>query len=187
MRRLRNPADLLDRLSLASREQLALRVAVPVATVAFVVLIRVATGELHLLLGAVAVLLSVAVAVSPGSNAALGLVLYLGAMWLLSVPDRLDAWAPMAALLLCVIHLACTLASYGPPGLVLDRRLLRVWRARLLGCLAAALVVWVAALVVSSLALSGRAVALALGLVAVLCWALVVRLNVPGPDPSPLD
>jgi hypothetical protein len=183
MRRFSNPTDLLDRVSLSSREQLALRAAVPVSTLLFAVVVRVSTGELHPVLGAAGVLLSIAVAAAPESGAALGLVLYLGAVWLLTVPDRLDAWTLPAALLLAVVHLACTLASYGPPGLSLDRRLLRRWLVRLVGSSAAALAVWGAALVVSSADRPASAVALALALVVVLCWAAVVRRSVAGPHP----
>jgi hypothetical protein len=186
MRRLPHPADLLDQVGLSSREQLAFRAAVPVATLLLVAVFREASGRLHPVLGAVALLLAVVAAVSPGSDAALGLVLYLGAMWLLTVPERLDPWTPAVALLLCLIHLGCTLASYGPPGMTLDRRLLRRWRARLLGCLAAAVLLWGAALLISSLGSRGGPVALALGLGALVGWVLVVRLRVPGPDPASL-
>jgi hypothetical protein len=183
MRLLPNPADLLDRVSLSSREQVALRVAVPVSTVLFALAVRVSSGELHPLLAAAAVLLSIAAATAPESNAALALVLYLGVVWLVTVPGRLDAWTLVAALLLALVHLACTLASYGPPGLSLDRGLLRRWCLRLLCCLAAALAVWVAALAVSSFGRPASAVALTLGLVVVLCWAALVRRSVAGPPP----
>ncbi|MDX6299732.1 MAG: hypothetical protein QOF53_946 [Nocardioidaceae bacterium] len=183
MSRFPSPADLLDRVSLSSREQLALRAAVPVSTLLFALAVRVSSGELHPVLGGTAVLLSVAAASAPRSSAALALVLFLGATWLLAVPDRLDAWTLIAAVLLAVIHLACTLASYGPPGLTLDRELLRRWGIRLAGCLAAALAVWAAALAVSSFGRPASAVALALGLVVVLCWVAVVRRSVAGPLP----
>lgn len=183
MRRFRNPADLLDRVSLSSREQLALRAAVPVCTLLFVLVVRVSTGQLHPVLGGTAVLLSLVVASSPESGAALALVLFLGAVWLLTGSGGLDAWTPVAALLLAVIHLACTLAAYGPPGLTLDAGLLRRWGRRLVGCVAAALAVWGAALAASALGRSASAVALALGLLVVLCWAAVVRRSVAGPPP----
>ena len=61
-------------------------------------------------------------------------MVYLGGLWAVATP-RLDLWTLLAAADLLALHLACTLASYGPPGLVLDRRLPRAVAPRATVCL----------------------------------------------------
>jgi hypothetical protein len=55
----------------------------------FLALVPLGGGVFHPVLCAVAVALAVLVALLPESNAALGLVLYLGVLWLLSSPGGL--------------------------------------------------------------------------------------------------
>jgi hypothetical protein len=182
MSSLQTRAGLLDELVLCSRQQLVLRAVVPLATLVFLALVPLAGGAYHPVLSAGAVLLAVVVALLPESHAALGLLLYLGALWLLAVPDRLEGWSWGGALALGALHLACTLASYGPPGLTLERRFLRLWFRRAVLCLLAALVVWLAARLVGALDRPPTAWALALGLVVVVAWSalLTVRLAPSG-------
>jgi hypothetical protein len=182
MSSLQTRAGLLDELVLCSRQQLVLRAAVPLATLVFLALVLLAGGVYHPVLSAGAVLLALVVALLPESHAALGLLLYLGALWLLAVPDRLDGWAWGGAVALCSLHLACTLASYGPPGLTLERRFLWLWCRRAVLCLLAALVVWLAARLVGALDRPPTAWALALGLVVVVAWSALLTVRLAGSD-----
>ena len=79
-------------------------------------------------------------------------------------------------------HLACTLASYGPPGLVLDRALLARWRGRTTVCLGAAVLVWLAAPGLAFLDLPPDALAVGAALLVLLGWVgfLTVRLGQGG-------
>ena len=168
----------LDRFSLASPQQRVLRVSVPVAACVFLALVPAAGGVFHPVFTIVAVLLAVLVALMPESNAALGLLVYLGVLWMLAVPGSLDIWTLAAAGDLLVLHLACTLASYAPSGLALDHALLTLWRARFVVCFAAAVLVWFVARSVAFLALPASGLALALALALLLAWVtfLTVRL-----------
>jgi hypothetical protein len=182
MSSLQTRAGLLDEIVLCSRQQLVLRAAVPLATLAFLAMVLLADGAYHPVLSAGAVLLAVVVALLPESHAALGLLLYLGALWLLAVPDRLAGWSWGGAVALCVLHLACTLASYGPPGLTLERRFLWLWCRRAALCAVAALLVWLAARLVDTLDRPPTAPALALGLVVVVAWSALLTMRLAPPD-----
>jgi hypothetical protein len=168
---------LLDRLVLASLQQQALRAVALLATLVFLGLIA-AGGVYHPVFTAVAVLLSLLVVLAPESNAPLGLLVYLGALWALSVHGSLDLLTLAAAVDLFVLHLACTLASYGPSGLSLDPSLLALWRGRLVLCVAAAVLVWAVARVLDFLDLPASGLALGLALLVFLAWVtfLTVRL-----------
>jgi hypothetical protein len=168
----------LDRVSLASTQQRACRLAVLATTGVFVALVPVSGGDFHPVFSTLAVLLAVLVALIPESNAALGLVLYLGVLWVFATRDALDPWTPVAAVDLWVLHLACTLSSYGPPGLRLDRPLLALWWRRFWVGVAAVLLTWLAATIVEFLDLPASGLALAIALLAFLGWItfLTVRL-----------
>ena len=86
----------------------------------FLAAVPASGGVFHPVFTVVGVLLAILVTLLPETNAALGLVLYLGGLWMVSTSGRLDLWTLAAALLLFALHLACTLSSYGPPGLRLD-------------------------------------------------------------------
>ncbi len=169
---------LLDRVSLSSPQQRACRLVALAAAWAFLALVPAAGGVFHPVLTTVAALLAVLVALLPESNAALFLMVYLGVLWMLALPGTVDLWTLGAAVDLCVLHVACTLASYGPPGLTLDRPLLTVWRDRFLLCVGAAVLVWVVARGIRFLDLPASGVAVALALVTLLGWVtfLTVRL-----------
>lgn len=139
----------LDELSRLGRQQWLLRASVPLATVLMVAVQAAAGAPLHLVLPLLAVVLSLGVALFPDSGAGLVLVLLLGGHWLLAVPEQLGGWLLLAALILATIHLAATLAGYGPPSLVLDRVLLLLWGRRFALVAAATTVVWLAARVLS--------------------------------------
>lgn len=173
-----HPAGVLDRLSLSSPQQRVFRAVGLAAALVFLGLVPAAGGVFHPVLTAVAVLLAVLVALAPESNAPLALLVYLGLLWSLSLPGEVDLWTLAAAVDLCVLHLACTLASYGPPGLVLDRALLARWRRRLGLCVGAAVLTWLMATAVSFLDLPASRLALGLALAVFLGWLsfLTVRL-----------
>ena len=169
---------LLDSISLSSAQQRAFRAVALLGALAFLALVPASGGVFHPVFTTGAVLLAVLVALLPESNAALGLLVYLGVLWMLAASGELDMWTLVAAVDLCTVHLACTLASYGPPGLTLDRHLLALWRGRFVLCVAAAVLVWATARVLAFLSLPASGLALALALVAFLGWVgfLTVRL-----------
>jgi hypothetical protein len=164
----------LDRISLASPQQRGLHLVALLTGVLPLVLVPAAGGVFHPVFTTVGVLVAVLAALAPASNAPLGLVVLLGSLWALSVPRGVDAWTLAVAVDLCVLHLACTLASYGPPGLVLDRALLALWRGRLVLCLGAAVLVWAASRVVGFLDLPESGLLVGLALLALLGWLVLL-------------
>ncbi len=168
----------LDRISLASTQQRVCRLVVLATTVLFLVLVPASGGVFHPVLTTLTLLLALFVAVLPESNGALALVLALGGLWWLSTDAALDVWTLVAAVDLWALHLACTLASYGPPGLRLDGPLLRLWWRRFWVGVGAALLVWLVGRLLEFLDLPASGLALALALLALLGWVtfLTVRL-----------
>jgi hypothetical protein len=164
----------LDRISLASTQQRVCRLVVLATTVLFLVLVPASGGVFHPVLTTATLLLALLVALLPESNAALGLVLALGLLWLLSTVAALDLWTLAAAVDLWALHLACTLASYGPPGLRLDRSLLTLWWRRFWVGIGAALMVWLAGALLELLDLPASGLALALALLAFLGWVTLL-------------
>ena len=170
--------NVLDRVALSTPEERALRAVVLVTPLVFLALIPVGGGVFHPVFSAVAVGLAVLVALLPEGSAALGLVLYLGVLWMLSAPEPLGCWTLLATADLYLLHLACTLLSYGPPGHRPDATLLGLWSRRSVLCLGAAVLVWLVARTVSFLDLPASSIALGLALVVLLGWValLTVRL-----------
>jgi hypothetical protein len=166
----RDLGGLLDRVALSSPQQRLLRATAPLGTVVFLVLLVLAGGEFRPFLGAMAVALGLVVALVPESHAPVGLLVWLGLLWGVSAPGDLDGWLLLATADLLLVHAACTLASYGPPGLTLDGALVRVWVRRGLVCLAAGVAVWAAAVVVRFLALPGSGLLLGAALLVSLGW-----------------
>jgi hypothetical protein len=170
--------NVLDRVALSTPEERALRAVVLVAPLVFLALVPVGGGVFHPVFSAVAVGLAVLVALLPEGNAALGLVLYLGVLWMLSAPEPLGVWTLVATVDLYVLHLACTLLSYGPPGHRPDATLLSLWSRRSVLCLGAAVLVWLVARTVDFLGLPPSGAVVGLALVVLLGWValLTVRL-----------
>ncbi len=169
---------LLDDLSRLSRQQWLLR-AVPLpATVAFLVLVSAAGASFRVPAAVAAVLLGVLVTVVPDSGAALGLLAVLVGLWLLAVPEQVDGWTLLAGLDLLVLHLAVTLASYGPPSTTLEPAMLGTWarRALLLACVGA--VTWLVARLAAGAGAGPTGWTMAVGLATLLAWTgyLSVRL-----------
>jgi hypothetical protein len=170
----------LDRVALSTPEERAMRAVVLGSALVFLALVPLGGGVFHPVFCAVAVALAVLVALLPESNAALGLVLYLGVLWLLSMPGHLDGWTLAAAVDLYVLHLACTLLSLGPPGHRPDGALLGLWWRRSVLCLGAAVLVWAAARVVAFLHLPPSGAAVGLALVLLLGWLAVLTGRLAG-------
>jgi hypothetical protein len=143
----------------------------------FLALIPLGGGVFHPVLSVVGVGLAVLVALLPDGNAALGLVLYLGVLWMLSAPDPLGGWTLLATIDLYVLHLACTLLSYGPPGHRPDATLLGLWSRRSVLCLGAAVLVWLFARTVDFLDLPPSSTVVGLALLVLLGWVAVLSLR----------
>ena len=171
----------LDRVVVASRQQTVLRVALLVAGVGVVVLVRAAGGSPGTFTTVVLVILGLVAATVADSSAPLFFVLALGWLWAAEVPDVWSGWTLGAAALLTVVHVTSTLCGYGPPALQLPTRLLLVWASRAMVMLASAALVWVAAGVLTTLelppnrALVVAALALVGGWVGVLLSRLLSR------------
>ena len=167
-----------ERLALIGRQQVVLRCVAGAASVGMLALVSVAGGGFHPILSTVLLLLTALVMLVPDSAAPMFLLLGLGGLWGVYVPETLGAWTLVAAADLLVLHLACTLASYGPPQLSLDPVMFRLWRGRAAVLLAVTALVWLGARLLGGLGLdpSGLVSAAALGvLLAWLVW-LSVRL-----------
>jgi hypothetical protein len=175
---LADPSYLLDRLALSSGQQRWFRASVLVAALGFLAVVWM-HGDHHPWLTVVGVVVAAQAAGMPETNAPLVLLAYLGLLWLVATPDRLDGWTLAAAALLFAVHLACTLVSHGPAGLRLDARLLRLWALRAAVCLAAASLVWLAGRTVAALHRPPSSVVLGVALAVVLAWCCLVALRLP--------
>ena len=167
----------LDRVALSTPEERALRALVLVTPLVFLALIPAGGGVFHPVFSAVAVGLAVLVALLPEGNAALGLVVYLGVLWFLSAPEPLGGWTLVATVDLYLLHLACTLLSYGPPGHRPDATLLALWSRRSVLCLGAAVLVWLVARTVDFLDLPPSGAVVGLALVVLLGWVAVLTVR----------
>lgn len=76
------------------------------------------------------VLMSGAWAWRPESAVGLLVLLVVAGWWAVSAQASVGPGVLVAALALLAAHLAALLASYGPPGTVLDRRLVLTWLRR---------------------------------------------------------
>ena len=175
-----DPNDLLDRLSSTSIQQRVLRTTMVAAAGAFLAFVPAAGGGGHPWLSGAGLLLALVAAAAPESHAPLGLVLFLGAFWLVAVPDRLSAATVPAAAALAVLHVAATLAAHGPPGVTVEPTLLRTWAVRTLLCVASAAGLWLVARTAATLHGPQSAAAVALALLAVLGWCLLVAVRITG-------
>ena len=172
--------NVLDGIARSSPSQRVLRGVEVAAPVLFLAAIPASGGAFHPGLSIISVLLAVLMALLPDSHTALGLVLYLGGLWAMSTRG-LDLWTLVAVVLLLALHLACTLSSYGPPGLRLDAVLLAVWRRRTMLCVEAAVLVWAVAVVLDLLDLPASRVAVGAGLLVVLAWVALLTVRLAGP------
>jgi hypothetical protein len=166
-----------QRLGLASREHVVLRGLSGLAGIQFLALVVWAGGDYHplfslALVGFIAVALLI-----PDSGAPLFLVLGLAALWAVSVPEALSWWTLLAALDLLVLHVACTLASYGPPQVVLGRRMFLLWGGRAALMAAVTALVWLAGRVLGALDLSATGLVTAAALAMLLGWTALLSVR----------
>jgi hypothetical protein len=170
-----------ERLSRASRQQVLLRGVAGLAAAQLPLLVVLAGGVFHPLLTLALMGLVALVLLLPDSDAPTLLVLAFGGLWAISMPATMSVWTLLAAVDLLVLHLACTLASYGPPQLVLERAILVLWAGRGSLLLAVTALVWLAARLLGALdaepsrLLTAAAFSLLLGWVAFLFARLVTR------------
>lgn len=136
---------LLDGMSRLSAQQWLLRAAAPAGAAVVLLLERAAGGTVQPWFMVVALAQSLLVAALPDTGAALYLMMLLGVHWAVYVPAAVTGWVLGAALTLLVVHLSVTLASYGPPSLVLHRALLLRWARRGLLVAGGTVLVWLAA------------------------------------------
>lgn len=134
---------LRDDLGSLSRTQALLRGAI-VGCAAVAALIVVAVGETSIVALAVLPVLGGLAAVNPHTTAPGLLIVFVAAVWVVGVDDRLHPLTPVLALILTVAHLCATLAATVPPQSELPRELWVAYRVRL--AMVAALVVVSAAL-----------------------------------------
>ena len=123
-------SDLLDGLSRLSVQQRLLRASAPAGASVVLLLERAAGGTVQPWFVALVLAQALLVAALPDSSACLVLVLLLGVHWAMFAPAGVTGWVLGAALALLGVHLATTLACYGPPSLVLHRVLLLRWGRR---------------------------------------------------------
>jgi hypothetical protein len=180
---LADTTSLLDRIALSSSQQQWLRVAVLVSGLAFLGLVPAAGGGFHPILSGAALVLLVLAVLMPESNAPLGLMFYLGGLWVVTVPRTLGVEVLVAAVVLTVLHLACALASYGPPGLTLDASVLALWWRRFWLCVGGAGLVWLLAHLLVLLDLPASGLALGAALVLVLGWVTVLTVRLTDQRP----
>jgi hypothetical protein len=171
-----------ERLGLASRQHVLLRGVAGLAGVQFLALVVWSGGDYHPLMSLVlAGMLAVALLV-PDSGAPLFLVLGLGALWGISVPERLTVWTLLAALDLLVLHLACTLASYGPPQVVLGRSLFLLWAGRAALMAAVTALVWLGGRLLGVLDPAATGLVTAAALALLIGWTVLLMRRLVARD-----
>jgi len=163
----------LDGAARLSAQQWLLRAGAPVGAGLVLLLHHGAGGAVQPWFLGLTLAQALLVAALPDSSAGLFLVLLLGVHWALYVPDgaTLTPWSLAAALVLLAMHLAVTLATYGPPSLMLPGRLVLRWVRRGLGVAGGTVAVWLLARFFP--AWPGTAAwAAGIGLALVLAWVL---------------
>lgn len=160
-------------------QQWWLRSLIPVGAAVFLGLIRAAGGDFHPVFSLLILLLAIVAILTPDSPVTLLVLSGLIGLWFASVQDARSPWVLAALPVLVVVHVAATLASYGPPGMVVAGSLIRLWAHRGLLLAAAGWVVWVGARAVSVLEPTPSGWLFGLALVLVLGWVgfLLSRLG----------
>lgn len=160
----------LDQLSRADAQQRVLRLAAVAGTLLFLPVL-VAAGGGPLGAGSLVVaVVGLSLLLLPDSHAPLAWALLAAGLWAVRVPQTLSAWTLVAAADLLLVHLACTMACYGPAELALPRPLVRAWVGRAAVMLAVTTLLWLAARLLAVLDLPGDPWALSVALVVVAAW-----------------
>ncbi len=110
-------------------------------------------------------------ALVPDSHFPLTVVLALGGYWAISVQESLSWPLLVLTATLVAFHVTCLLASYGPPSVVLDGPLLRLWLWRSAVVTGVAGLVWVAARLADGIDPAAPGWLAAAGLVVLVGWA----------------
>lgn len=125
-----------------SRAKAALAMTCVLATAGFLAVVPATGGAWHPWFSAALLLLAVPAGLLPDTGLPLGLLAALGVLWASAVSDHTSPWTALAAALLVVVHLSCTVAGHGPPSLPLDAVLVRLWRGRAAAMVGAGASVW---------------------------------------------
>lgn len=174
MSRLTGATHFLDGLSRLGLGQWLLRAAIVVLPVTAYVALAQAGAEVHLLVVAPLTVLVLLSALMPDSHAPLVVVMTLGFSWVIQVDQPLSGWLLVAMAGLLGFHVACLLAGYGPPSVVLDPGLLRLWLPRAGVALAAGVLSWAVARLLTGLEVAGHGWLLAVALSLVVGWAALL-------------
>lgn len=176
----------LERVVHASPQQQVLRGVAGSAAAGFPVLVGLAGGSSHPWGAALVVLLAVGLVLMPDSALPLAWMAAATLLWVASMPDAVDVSVLVAAADLIVVHVACTLAAYGPPELTVPAGLLRLWLARAALMLSSTLLLWLATRFFAALEVPASALVFSTGLCVVAVWALFLlpRLVTRDGDPD---
>lgn len=175
-----------ERLTGITRQQTVLRLGTGLVPVGVLVLAAATGGSLALPLVVIVLVVTLWTMVLPHGWAPLVLVSVLATVWASQVPTLLDVRTVLAAALLFMVHILCTLTSYGPPEMTLSRDLLLVWLRRTMMVVLVAAGVWLAAVLLRGAGppedpwVSVAALALLLGWTAFLTVRLLGRDAAPG-------
>jgi hypothetical protein len=178
----RDLGDLLDRIAQTSGQQRLLRLAVVAGALVVLVAIPSAGGGFHPLLSLFAVVVAVLAAMMPESHAGTVLLVTLGLLWVVLVPQHLGAWLLVAAGGMGLAHVCATLAAYGPAGHRLDALLLRTWARRAWLAVVATLAVWLLTGLLDFLDLPPSRLALGAALLVLLGWVAYLSVRFASPQ-----
>lgn len=175
----------LERVLRASPQQRLLRGAAGLAAAGFPVLVLLGGGSAHPWGAAFLVLMAVGLTLMPDSGFPLAWMTAATLLWVASMPDPLEVSLLVAAADLVVVHLACTVAAYGPPELTVPAALLRLWLARAALMMSMAALLWLATRVFTALDVPASGVVFSAGLCLVAVWALVLLRRLVTRDGTP--
>ncbi|HET9858449.1 MAG TPA: hypothetical protein VFQ19_01605 [Nocardioidaceae bacterium] len=170
----------LDGLTRLSRQQWTLRALVLVSPFVALFATHQAGAPWRSWLAALLLGVTLLSALLPDSHAPLAVLLLTGVHWVLAVGENLSGWLLVVAISLLGFHVACLLAAYGPPSVVLDPVLLRRWSARAGLAAAAGILVWLAAWVAEGLEPPGSGWLLAAALLVLLGWTVLLARRLVG-------
>jgi hypothetical protein len=164
----------------ASPGQWLARGTVVVAALGTVLAGGLAGGRIHWLLVVLVLVSAIVTALQPDSHAG-GVTLFLLVMfWWWTVPSTDGPMVLVAATCLVALHVAATLAAYGPSTLVIEPELVGLWMRRAGLLWGAAFAAWAAGRIASP---GGVSLVLALLVVTGVAWWAAVRFGpaaVPG-------
>lgn len=164
----------------ASRSQWCVRAIVALAPLAVLLAGTLAGAQAHWWVFALVGAAGLTGAVQPDSHATAVTQVLLVVFWWWSVPSSNGVLVLVAAAAVVALHVAATLAAYGPPNLELGAALVRLWVARGLLLWLLAFAAWATGRLAAPAAVS---LVLALVAVAGLTWWAAVRFaaaDVPG-------